>query len=197
MQATRRLSQAISEGDGISILVPVHDLGAARAAESQGAEGIVLAQAVAGVREAVNVPIIWSVAGPPEDARRGEADAYVLVVEQLGDDGDRLAERHAAAQGLGLECVFEVRDEDELEFAFEGVDPEIFLLSSRGAAEDEDPLERVLDLLPDVPAGKLAIAGVAVEDRDDVLALERAGVDAVIVAAGDVRALVGAAPVEV
>jgi indole-3-glycerol phosphate synthase len=121
----------------------------------------------------------------------------VLVVEQLGEDGDRLAERHAAAQGLGLECVFEVLDDEELEFALEGVDPEIFLLSSRGAADDEDPLERVLDLLPDVPAGKLAIAGVAVEGRDDVLALERAGVDAVIVAPGDVRALVGAAPVEV
>src|SRR6266480_1993231 len=119
MQATRRLSQAISEGDGISILVPVHDLGAARAAESQGAEGIVLIQPVAGVRGAVNVPIVWSGAGPPEEAQRGEAD-------------------------------------------------------------DEDPLERVLDLLPDVPAGKLAIAGVAVEDREDVLALERAGVDAVI-----------------
>jgi Indole-3-glycerol phosphate synthase len=190
MRVTRRLSQAISEGDGISVLVPVRDLGEARAAEQQGAEGVVLLGAVDGVRDAISLPILWGLDGPPEDAERGEADAYVLVVERHADDGSELAARHAAAQGLGLECVLDVRDEDELELALDHVDPEILLLSSRAAPEEQPALERVLDLLPDVPAGKLAIADVAVEDRDEVLALERAGVDAVIVAPGDVAPLV-------
>jgi indole-3-glycerol phosphate synthase len=55
----------------------------------------------------------------------------------------------------------------------------------------------VLELLPDVPAGKLGIAEVGARTRDEVEELERAGVDGVIVAAGNVAHLVGAAPPEV
>jgi indole-3-glycerol phosphate synthase len=49
----------------------------------------------------------------------------------------------------------------------------------------------VLELLPDVPAGKLAIADVDVMTRDEALTLERAGFDAVLVRPGDIRDLVG------
>ena len=42
----------------------------------------------------------------------------------------------------------------------------------------------MLQLLPDVPAGKLAIADVAVANRDEVLQLERAGFDAVLIPNG-------------
>jgi indole-3-glycerol phosphate synthase len=52
----------------------------------------------------------------------------------------------------------------------------------------------VLELLPDVPAGKLAIADVRVATREDVLALERAGIDAVLVPPGHVGDLVGGLP---
>jgi len=46
-------------------------------------------------------------------------------------------------------------------------------------------------------AGKLAIAEIDVHTRDEVLALERAGIDAVLVPAGNVAGLVGGAPPEV
>jgi hypothetical protein len=53
----------------------------------------------------------------------------------------------------------------------------------------------VLDLLPDVPAGKLAIAELPGSTRDDVAALEWAGIDGVIVEPGNVAGLVaGPAP---
>jgi indole-3-glycerol phosphate synthase len=55
----------------------------------------------------------------------------------------------------------------------------------------------VIELLPDVPAGKLAIAEVEVVSRDEVLALERAGFDAVLVPPGHVGDLVGGAPPQV
>ena len=55
-----------------------------------------------------------------------------------------------------LEAVLHVRDEDELEEALEQHDPEIFLLAASGDDDDDDPLASVLELLPDVPAGKLA-----------------------------------------
>jgi indole-3-glycerol phosphate synthase len=48
-----------------------------------------------------------------------------------------------------------------------------------------------------VPAGKLAIAEVDVESRDEVLALERAGIDAVLVPNRHVGHLVGHQPFDV
>jgi indole-3-glycerol phosphate synthase len=77
--------------------------------------------------------------------------------------------------------VLRVRDEDELEDVLERVDPEILLLAAARADDGEPQLEKLLDLLPDVPAGKLAIAELPRASRDDVAELERAGVDAVLV----------------
>ena len=62
---------------------------------------------------------------------------------------------------------------------------------------DDDPLEILLELLHDVPAGKLAIAELHDATAEDVAELERAGVDGVLVAAGSVAGLVGAEPPEV
>jgi indole-3-glycerol phosphate synthase len=197
MPGFRRFSQAISEGDGISVIVPVADPGSAGAAERQGAEALVLTRPVDGLREATALPVLWRGEGGLGAAERAGADACVIVVESAAEDGDLLERLHDEALELGLDVVVDVRDEEELELALERLDPEIVLLSSREADEDQEALDRVLELLPDVPAGKLAIADVAVGGREDVVALERAGVDAVIVGAGDVAALVGGAPPEV
>ncbi len=87
-----------------------------------------------------------------------------------------------------------MRDEEELEEALERVDPEIFLLSPAERGGRRDALEVVLDLLAAVPAGKLAIADLALTTRDEVLELERAGCDAVIVHGAEVSPLVGGPP---
>ena len=44
-----------------------------------------------------------------------------------------------------------------------------------------DAVDRVLELLSDVPAGKLAIAALATPTSEDLAVLERAGVDAVLI----------------
>ncbi len=187
----RRLSQAIAEGDGISVIAYAPNLERARAAEEQGAEGLVLAERVAGVREATSLPLLWRAAGSPRTAADAGADAWVLVVEDA-DEGDGALEAiQTEAALLGLECVVDVRDEDELALVLDRLDPEVLLLSGRDADDNEHPLDRVLALLPDVPAGKLAIADVPVRSREEVVALERAGVDAVLVRAVDVAELVG------
>ena len=197
MAGTRRFSQAISEGDGISVLVQVDDADAARIAEEEGAEALVVVSPVAGIREASSLPVLWRGGGAPGDAAAAGGDACLLVVEDVREDADTLVELQRDAAALGLECVFDVQDEEELELALERLDPEIFLLSSRKADESDDPLDCVLALLPDVPAGKLAIADVPVTSREDVVALERAGVDAVIAGAGRVGELVGGPPPDV
>jgi hypothetical protein len=176
---SRRLSQRISEGDGIAIIVHVADVAAAREAEAEGAKALALGAPIDGIRAATTLPLLWMGRGAPN-----EADAVRIRPE---DDSDH----HQ------LETVVDVRDEEELELALERLDPEIFLLCAREIDEDVDPLDAVLELLPDVPAGKLAIADVDVESRDEVLALERAGIDAVLVRTRHVAHLVGHQPFDV
>ncbi len=193
MTGRRRLSQAISEGDGISIIAVVRDADAARAAEDEGAEGIALTSPVDGLRDATALPIFFRVDASPEAAQHAGADACLIVIEEH-DEEEHLEELHARAAGLGLEIVADVHDEESLSTSLERIDPEIFLLSPRDAEDDEDEIERILDLLPDIPAGKLAIADLQAATRDDVVSLERAGVDAVLVGNARVAHLVGGAP---
>jgi hypothetical protein len=191
----RRLSQAISEGDGISIIALVGDAEAAQEAEEQGAEGLAVRTAAHGVRE-TGLPILFRADAPPEVAHGAGADACLIVVEQHDDD-ERLEELHERARALGLEIVADVHDDESIEASLERIDPEIFLLSPRDAEDDEDDIERILDLLPDVPAGKLAIADLQSATREDIVSLERAGVDAVLVDTKKIADLVGGAPPEV
>ena len=64
-------------------------------------------------------------------------------------------------------------------------------------ADGDELLADALELFQDVPAGKLAIADVGASTRDQVAEPERAGMDAVIVYAGNIADLVGSALPEV
>jgi indole-3-glycerol phosphate synthase len=193
----RRLSQAISEGDGISLIVPAHDLEALRRAEDDGAEGVVVENDVSGVREVTALPILWLGRASPAEALSQGADACRVTARELEEDAAHAERRYSEAFDLGLECVVEVADADELEAALERLDPEIFLLTPARGADGVDALAHVLDLLADVPAGKLAIADLRVTTREEAAELERAGVDAVIVGTTNVASLASAAPPEV
>jgi hypothetical protein len=189
----RRLSQAISEGDGISVIVQVERIDDARAAEAQGAEGIALRHGIEGVTDATTLPVLW-LGGPEEHAAQQSCNAHALIVwAEIGDD--RLRDLHDSFAD-DMELVVAVSNEEELELAVE-LDAQIFLLSPSESERNQHAIDRVIELLPDVPAGKLAIAQVDVESRDDVVALERAGFDAVLVPPGHVGELVGGAPPQV
>ena len=159
MTGPRRLSQAISEGDGISLIVAVSGPAEAREAEAGGAEALLADDNVDAIRAASSLPILTS-AGSAGDAR----------IVRPGDEDVEL--------GDSVEVVVQVAREEELEEALERLDPELFVLAARDA---DDPLERVLDLLSDLPAGKLAIADVGDVTQEQLTELERAGVDAVLV----------------
>jgi indole-3-glycerol phosphate synthase len=192
---SRRFSHAIAEGDGISVVAAVADADAARAAETQRAEALVVDGDPAQLREATRLPILWRANAAVEHAAE-VADAVTLSLPEEDEDHDPAQRRHEEALAAGLDCAVEVRSEEELERALEVLDPEIFLLApTRGDVVER--LESVLELLAVVPAGKLAIADLAVTTEDEVHELERAGVDAVIVHAADVSPLAGEAPPEV
>jgi hypothetical protein len=180
-----RLSQAIAEGDGISILVEVSDAAAAGAAESQGADGLVVRAGAGAVRDASQLPLLHL--GGTTEADAAGADAVVVPPDPAAWERARAAE---------LEGVVRVAHTDDLERALEEIDPEILLLSPDSDA-GHDPLASLLALLHDVPAGKLAIAELHDATADDVAELERAGVDGVLVSTGDVASLVGEEPPDV
>jgi len=195
VNAGRRFSQAISEGDGISLIARVSAADDAARVEEQGAEAVLVASgdgALGQIRSATSLPVLltWprDLGLPPPE----EADACLLDV---GEDLESLAD---LSRELGETCelAFRIDDEEQLESALEELDPEIFVLSAPDAG-GEEALEHVLDLLPDVPAGKLAIAELSGASQDDVGALERAGFDGIIVEPRSVADLVGDAPPDV
>jgi indole-3-glycerol phosphate synthase len=185
-----RFSQAIAEGDGISI-VPVleGDVAALAAlAEEAGAEAVAVRGRRDGetARSRTGLPILVLEADTEGGGTLAPAaDACILRFERFLDDG-KLESAHAALVEHGVDCVVEVRNEEELEEALDRVDPEIILISERDV-DDEEDLERTLDLLPSVPAGKLVVSESRVNVREQVVALERAGVDAVLVGADVLR----------
>ena len=184
-----RFVQAISEGDGISV-VPLlsGDIdGLARAAADAGAEAVAVdAPAdVARVREVVTLPVLLHQRirrlQELEDAHDAGADAVVLVFGEL-EEGDLLERLYERSLELGFTCAIAVRDEEELALALERVDPDIVAISCPDAEDEQEELERTLDVLPDVPVGKLVVAEARSLVREQALALERAGVDAILVA---------------
>ena len=177
----RRFSQAISEGDGISVIVEVDGAEVARGAEAEGAEAFVVAGDAAAIRAATDLPILCT-GGTLDAAAEHGADAWAVDVDAV--DADDVV---GQAARLGLEAVVRVRDEEQLERALEVHDPEIFLLAG-------NDVEHALELLSDVPVGKLAIVRADGLTREHVLELERRGMDAVIVPPRNVAELVGAAP---
>jgi hypothetical protein len=188
----RRFSQAISEGDGISLIAVVATPEVASRAEGDGAEAVLVRggaeRQLPAIRGATSLPILFSWNGERADSLEG-ADA--CVVEAGGERDREWLEGVHGELGDRFELALRIHEEDHLEWALENFDPELFVLA---APSDEEALERVLDLLPDVPAGKLAIAELPRPGPEEVAELERAGVDAVIVGAGIVTELVGGAP---
>ena len=175
-----KLSQAIAEGDGISILVEVEDAAGATAAAKQGADALACRRGIHAVRASSQLPLLAF--GSVLDAKGVGADAIAIAPDlALWDE----------ANAYGLECVVRVLDADDLELALRSFDPEVFLLLA-DPDSDDDPLTLLLELLHDVPAGKLAIAELHDATADDVEELERSGVDAVLVSPGELSLLVPA-----
>ena len=187
----RRLSQAIAEGERISLLFELAEHQEVGVASAIGAEGLVV-HGLAFDRAETELPVL-AYGSTPEEAAAFGADAVVVLARSEEEELAVLAER---AADLNLELVVHATDEDDLARALEQLDPEIFLLASGPDRDDHEPIDRLLELLPDVPAGKLAIALLSAASRADIEELERAGIDAVVVA-GDLAELAGESMPEV
>ena len=119
------------------------------------------------------------------EARRAGADAALLIVAALSDD--RLESLIAAAGEIGLDALVEVHDEPEIERALQA-GAEVIGINNRDLHSLEVDIETSFRLLPEVPAGTVVVAESGITSREDVVRLETAGVDAILVG----EALMGA-----
>ena len=113
------------------------------------------------------------------EARLAGASAALLIVAAFADPG-ALAALIAAADAIGLDTLVEVHDEAELGIA-RAAGARIIGINNRDLRSLEVDLSTSLRLRPHVPDGVIVVAESGIATRDDVRALEDAGVDAILV----------------
>ncbi len=114
------------------------------------------------------------------------ADAILLIVAALRRK--ELRSLHALALELDLDVLVEVHEDEELERALEAVDPDLIGINNRDLTDFTVDVERTYELLVDVPAGKTVVSESGFHSPDQLLELERVGVDAVLVGESLLRA---------
>jgi indole-3-glycerol phosphate synthase len=137
---------------------------------------------LARVRTATDLPIVRKDFIVDErqivESHRAGADAILLIARIL--DGKQLADFLRLAHDLGLAVLVEVHDEAELDRALTAR-AEIVGINNRDLDTFAVSLETSFRLRPLIPTGRPAVAESGIRDRADVVALERAGFDAVLV----------------
>ena len=119
------------------------------------------------------------------------ADAVLLIVAAMDCNLEKLERLYISARELDLDVLVEVHDERELEVALEA-DAEVIGINNRNLHDFSVDIERTFELLSDVPAGKTVVSESGFRYRDQLDALERVGVDAVLIG----EALMGAPDIE-
>jgi len=120
-----------------------------------------------------------------ESAAAG-ADAILLIVAAL--EARVLVALYGEARTLDLDVLVEVHDEDELECALEQLDADVIGINNRDLGDFSVDIERTFELLADIPAGKTVVSESGFHSREQLDALERVGVDGVLVGESLMRA---------
>ena len=118
-------------------------------------------------------------------ARAMGADCILLIAACLDDA--QLAAFEACAAGLGMAVLVEVHDAAELERALRLSTP-LIGINNRNLRSFEVDLATTLDLLPEVPEGRLIVTESGILGRADVARMRAAGVHLFLVGEAFMRA---------
>ena len=134
------------------------------------------------IKEAVNVPVLRKdfIIDPYQiyEARAAGADSILLIARILTKE--QIDTFLALAHKLGMECMVEVHDKNELEKVME-TEAAIIGINNRNLDTLETNLETTLHLCHLVPDGKILVSESGIKTRADVLKLEEAGIDAILI----------------
>ena len=112
------------------------------------------------------------------ESRANGADALLLIAAIL--DAAQAEDHLALARELGMSVLFEVHDHEELEKAF-SINAPIIGINNRNLKTMTIDLATSLMLKREIPEDRIVVSESGIRSRDDVLAVESAGIDAVLV----------------
>lgn len=113
------------------------------------------------------------------ETRAAEADAILLIVAALPDRG-LFADLAAAAREYGLAALIEIHEARELDAAFE-VEPDLIGVNQRDLRTFEVDRGIAVRLRDEIPDDVAMVAESGIRTRADVIQLQEAGVDAVLI----------------
>jgi indole-3-glycerol phosphate synthase len=119
------------------------------------------------------------------ESRAMGADAVLLIAACLDDA--QMRDYEAVAHGLGMAVLVEVHDAAELERALKLKTP-LIGVNNRNLRNFEVSIQATIDLLPRLPADRLAVTESGIATREDVATLRAAGVHAFLVGEAFMRA---------
>lgn len=112
------------------------------------------------------------------EARASGADAILLIAMALEDS--QAGEYMALARELGLGVLFEVHDMGELERALR-LGASVIGINNRDLGTLEISLETTFRLKAEIPPGHTVVSESGISTREDVLRLEEAAIDAMLI----------------
>jgi indole-3-glycerol phosphate synthase len=134
------------------------------------------------VRQAVDLPILRKdfTVDPYQvyEARAIGADAVLLIVSILS--ADQLKDYIGLAHSLNLDALVEVHTEDELETAL-SAEAQIVGINNRDLRTFQTDLSVTEHLIGQMPEDVIAVSESGIHTREDVLRLQKAGADAILV----------------
>jgi indole-3-glycerol phosphate synthase len=134
------------------------------------------------VRRAVGLPLLRKDFIVDEyqifEARAAGADAILLIAACL--DRRQLEDYLGIAEHLGLDALVESHTVKELDKTLHA-GARIVGINNRDLARFTVSLQTTFDLLRDIPDDRIVVSESGIQSRDDVVRLEKAGVDAVLV----------------
>jgi indole-3-glycerol phosphate synthase len=112
------------------------------------------------------------------EARANNADAILLIAAILGKN--QALEYLHISHDLGLAVLFEVHNFEELEMAMR-LDCDIIGINNRDLKTLTIDLQTTFKLRKEIPPHKIVVSESGIKTREDVLNLEEAGIDAMLI----------------
>lgn len=209
----RPFGAALRRGEGISVIAEfkkaspskgviradAEPVDVARIYEANGASAISVltdepffqghAKFLTAIRDHVSIPVLRKDFMIDEyqihEAAAIGADAILLIVSALTDD--ELIGFQRTAHEIGLECLVEVHHGHELDRAL-AAEAKVIGINNRDLADFSVDLNTSLQLKTRIPASIITVSESGIHGRDDVLALQSAGFDAILAGESLMRA---------
>lgn len=112
------------------------------------------------------------------ESMANHADAILLIAAIL--DKSQAGEYLHLANELGLHVLFEVHDEDDLEKAIL-TNADIIGINNRNLKTLKIDLSTTFMLKKDIPEDKIVVSESGIKDRSNVIELQNAGIDAMLI----------------